>query len=286
MKGVILAGGFGSRLFPITKAVNKHLIPVFNKPMVFYPLSILIKFGITEIIIVVSEFDVSTFKKLLDDGKRWGINLIIVSDVKNRGPIQALKCAKKYIDEEPFWLIFGDTIIWGEELVRASENHQNSDSPVIFSYINSVVDEFGVVEINSKGEAISIIEKPINSLSKHIVPGCYLYNKNIFDVISQMENKNEVKNISSVNSWYLQQENISIISLPKKSNVFFDAGTIRGLTEASNWVKKFENSNKALVGSPEIEALNNHLLNRSQLLSLIEGYPQSAYKALLLDRIK
>ena len=244
LKGIILSGGNGTRLYPITKGVSKQLLPVYNKPMIFYPLSVLMLTGIKDILVITTPKDQINYKRLLGNGNEFGININYKIQKNASGLAEAFKLGKKFIGKDPVSLILGDNIFFGsgltEKLREAKRNCIKLNKATVFGYPVSDPNRYGVVEFDKKGEPIKIIEKPKTTKSKFAVTGLYFYPNNVVKKVLKIKpSKRGELEITSINSLYLKEKKISVIKL-ERGFAWYDMGTFDSLIDASNFVRTVE----------------------------------------------
>ncbi len=285
-KGIILAGGSGSRLLPLTFSVTKQLLPIHDKPMIYYPLSTLLELNIAEILIITTNQDKHQFEKLLGDGSSIGANISYETQDKPNGIAEGLIIAREFLDNEPCVFILGDNLFIG------SINSQNLKSKLsaregatIFTYKVKDPERYGVVSINNKNEPINIIEKPENPISNHAITGLYLYDKQAHNIAKNLEpsDRNELE-ITDVNKYYLKNKNLSIISLDADVT-WLDAGTISSLYEASNFVSAIEKRTGKKIACIEEIAFQQNRITIDGLIEARKKYGKSEYGAYLQNII-
>ena len=279
MRGVILAGGFGSRLFPTTKSMNKHLIPVYDKPMIYYPLTTLILAGAKDICIVSTLQGVEGIKNLLGDGKEFGIKLEYKTQELPRGITDgisiALSCFKDY---EPLLVILGDNIFYGPGLGRAISEAVDPSKTTIWTQEVSNPQEFGIITIDSKGRIISIEEKPSESDSNLAITGLYYLSIDLPELIANIppSARGEIEITSLLEKFH--NNNSLNVKLLGRGNYWTDAGTVENLSNASQFIKLIQTRQGNLIGSPHEAAYQTGLISKSELISLVEKMPDSDYK--------
>lgn len=278
MKGVILAGGKGSRLYPATAVISKPLLPVYDKPMIYYPLSTLIRAGIDEIMVISSPGAVDMYRNLLGDGGRFGIRLIYGVQQKERGIADALIIAEEFIKNDPVCLILGDNIFLGAEFERllAEEVSQHKSGARVFGYYVEDPAPFGVIEFDSERNVISIEEKPQHPKSNYIVPGIYFYDENAAEAAGRVEPspRGELE-ITSVNNAYLENGSLKV-SLIDREAAWFDAGTPENIRKAADFIADSQQKN-GLTGSPELSAFRTGRISAEQLRALGAAMDKTAY---------
>ena len=279
MRGVILAGGFGSRLFPTTKSMNKHLIPVYDKPMIYYPLTTLILAGAKDICIVSTLQGVEGIKNLLGDGKEFGIKLEYKTQESPRGITDgisiALSCFKDY---EPLLVILGDNIFYGPGLGRAISEAVDPSKTTIWTQEVSNPQEFGIITLDSKGGIISIEEKPSESVSNLAITGLYYLSIDLPELIANIpaSARGEIEVTSLLERFH--NNNILNVKLLGRGIYWTDAGTVENLSNASQFIKLIQTRQGNLIGSPHEASYQTGLISKSELISLVEKMPDSDYK--------
>ena len=278
MKGIILAGGRGTRLSPLTNVVSKQLLPVYNKPMVYYPLSLLILAGIKEILVISTPEDLPNFKHLLKSGEQWGIHFEYAEQNQPRGLADAFIVGRDFVDRQPACLILGDNIFFGHglpEKLRVGAAIQ--EGALVFAYPVHDPERYGVVDFDQNGRAISIEEKPKSPRSNFAVPGLYFYDGKVGEYAANLKPsaRGEVE-ITDLNRIYLEMGNLRVESFGR-GFAWLDAGTHDALLQASNFVQTIEQRQGLLVGSPEEAAYRNGFIGRDELKSLIEHAKNSSY---------
>ena len=281
MKGIILAGGSGTRLWPITKAISKQLMPIYDKPMIYYPLNTLMQAGIRDILIITTPEDKSSFQRLLGDGSQWGINLEYAVQPKPEGLAQAFIIGEEFIGNDKVALVLGDNIFHGERLDESLKECTNPDGGTVFAYKVSDPERYGVVEFDSQNQAVSIEEKPTQPKSDFAVVGLYFYDNDVIEIAKNVEpsNRGELE-ITSVNTEYLRRGKLKVQTLDN-GDVWLDTGTINSLTDAEDFVRVVQTRTGQIVGSPEKTAFQNGWINHEQLNILAEPLKKSGYGNLL-----
>ncbi len=280
MKGIILAGGAGSRLYPLTLVASKQLQPVYDKPMVYYPLTTLVENGIREICLISTPHDLPRFKQLLGDGSQWGITLEYREQAKPEGIAQAFLIAESFIGKDSVTLILGDNIFYGGDVFsKAFSEFQNG--AVIFGYHVNDPRRYGVVEFDSAGKAISIEEKPKVPKSSYAVPGLYIYDNQVVPLVkAQKPSARGELEITDLNVAYLKQGNMKVYGLAR-GFAWLDAGTSSSLHEASSYVLTIERRQGVKIGCPEEAAFRRGFISLEQLAELCGRIPQCEYREYL-----
>lgn len=290
MKGIILAGGSGTRLYPITKAISKQLVPIYDKPMIYYPLSVLMLCGIREILIISTPKDLPMFQSLLGDGKSLGLNLAYKEQKSPDGLAQSLILGEEFINGDDVCLILGDNIHYGHGLVELLKNAKTITSKeqraVIFAYYVSNAKRYGVVEFNKQKQAISIEEKPQNPKSNYAVTGLYFYPKNASSLAKTLKpSKRGELEITDLNEIYLKQNKLSV-ELMGRGYAWLDTGTHESLLEAGSFVQTIESRQGLKVACIEEIAYDLGYINKDELLDLAKPLQKSSYGQYLIKRAK
>lgn len=276
MKGIILAGGSGTRLYPITKAVSKQILPLYDKPMVYYPLSCLMLAEIREVLIISTPRDISCFKELFGDGSRLGMKFEYAVQEKPRGLADAFIIGKDFIADDDVALVLGDNIFYGQSftqtLRRAKETVEQKRSSVIFGYLVADPTAYGVVEFDGSGKVLGIEEKPANPKSNYAVPGLYFYTNDVVNIAADVKPsaRGEIE-ITSINNEYLNRGKLNV-ELLGRGMAWLDTGTYDGLLEASNFIATIQKRQGMYVSCIEEIAFRNGWLNKEQLLKTAKGY--------------
>ena len=272
MKGIILAGGSGTRLDPITKAVSKQILPLYDKPMIYYPLSVLMLAGIREVLIISTPRDISCFKELFGDGKWLGMHFEYVVQDKPRGLADAFIVGKEFIGNDDVALVLGDNIFYGQSFTRtlksAAEKVKTEKGAVIFGYYVSDPTAYGVVEFDKDGNALGIEEKPANPKSNYAVPGLYFYDNSVVDIAANVKPsaRGEIE-ITAVNNEYLSRKQLKV-ELLGRGTAWLDTGTYDGLLEASNFIATIQRRQGLYVACIEEISYRNGWLSKDQILNL------------------
>ena len=288
MKGIILAGGSGTRLYPITKGVSKQLLSVYDKPMVYYPLSVLMLAGIKDILIISTPHDLPNFEKLLGSGSDWGIKLTYANQPSPDGLAQAFIIGKEFIGEDDVCLVLGDNIFYGQKFSKilndAINNLKNAKKATVFGLHVNEPENFGVVEFDEFKKAISIEEKPSNPKSNYAIIGLYFYPNSVIDIAENIKpsERGELE-ISSVNQEYLQNDILQVEVLDRDF-MWFDSGTHDSLLEASNYIQEIEKKTGLKVACLEEIALKKGFINKQKLLNLVEPIKNTTYAKYLIKK--
>ena len=277
MKGIILAGGSGTRLWPITKAISKQLMPIYDKPMIYYPLTTLMQAGIRDILIITTPDDQAGFQRLLGDGSQWGITLEYAVQPSPDGLAQAFIIGEEFIGDDKVALVLGDNIFYGERLDESLQECTNPDGGTVFAYKVSDPERYGVVEFDEQNQAISIEEKPVQPKSHFAVVGLYFYDNDVVEIAKNVEpsDRGELE-ITAINAEYLRRGKLQVQTLDN-GDVWLDTGTIDSLTDASDFVRVIQKRTGRIIGSPEKIAFKNSWINRDQLNKLSEPLKKSGY---------
>ena len=276
MKGIILAGGSGTRLYPITKAVSKQILPLYDKPMIYYPLSVLMLSGIREILIISTPRDISCFKELFGDGSWLGLHFEYAVQDKPRGLADAFIVGKDFIKDDDVALVLGDNIFYGQSftqtLKNAAEKIKNQKGAVIFGYYVKDPTAYGVVEFDKDGNVLRIEEKPKEPKSNYAVPCLYFYDNSVVEIASSIKpsSRGEIE-ITSVNNEYLSRKNLKV-ELLGRGMAWLDTGTYDGLLEASNFIATIEKRQGMYVSCIEEISYRNGWISKEELLNLAKGY--------------
>ena len=290
MKGIVLAGGSGTRLYPVTKGVSKQLLPIYDKPMVYYPLSVLMLAGITDILIITTPEDQNSFKRLLGTGKELGISLSYVVQPSPDGLAQAFTLGEDFIGDDNVCLVLGDNIYYGHDLgkmlINAAKNTQLDNSATVFGYHVYDPERYGVVEFDKENNAISLEEKPLKPKSNYAVTGLYFYPNDVIEKAKEIQpsDRGELE-ITSVNQLYLNEGRLKV-ELMGRGFAWLDTGTHDSLLEASAFIETIEKRQGLKVSCLEEIAYEQGYITRDQLIKLAEPLKKNQYGQYLLRRAK
>ena len=283
-KGIILAGGSGSRLYPMTVSVSKQLLPVYDKPMIYYPLSTLMQAGIRQILIITTPEDAKVYEALLGNGQNWGLEIEYATQPKPEGLAQAFIIGEEFIGTSRVCLILGDNIFYGngiEETLRKAANREDGAS--IFAYYVNDPERYGVVVLNDQDEPIDLEEKPAIPKSNYAVTGIYMYDSNVINVAKSIEPsaRGELE-ITDVNKAYLERDTLEV-EFFSKGTAWLDTGTTHSLLDAANFIRVLEERQGLKIGCPEETAYRQKFIDKDQLRKLAEDLKSSGYGQYLLD---
>lgn len=282
MKGIILAGGSGTRLYPITKGISKQIMPIYDKPMIYYPLSTLLQAGIRDILIITTPGDQAQFQRLLGDGSELGINLQYAAQPSPDGLAQAFIIGEDFIGDDKVALILGDNIFYGEAFGASLKGCADPDGGTVFAYEVSDPERYGVVAFDDNKQAISIIEKPSNPQSNYAVVGLYFYDNDVVEIAKNIQpsDRGELE-ITTVNEVYLQRGKLKV-QVMDRGSAWLDTGTFESMNDASEYIRVIEKRTGIKIGCIEEASYQQGFINNQQLKTLAEPLKKSGYGEYLL----
>lgn len=286
MKGILLAGGTGTRLHPLTLSVSKQLMPIYDKPMVYYPLSTLMYAGIQEILIISTQKDLPLFQELLGDGKKYGCSFSYAIQDAPNGLAEAFIIGAEFIGSDKVALILGDNIFYGSGLAKLLQENSDPDGGIIYAYRVNDPERYGVVEFDEDGNAISIEEKPANPKSNYAVPGIYFYDNEVIEIVKGMKpSKRGELEITDVNKAYLEKGKLRV-SILDRGTAWLDTGTFQSLMQAAQFVEVIEERQGLKIGAIEAAAFEMGYIDATQFKALAEPLMKSGYGKNLLGILK
>ena len=285
MKGIILAGGSGTRLHPLTLAISKQLMPIYDKPMIYYPLSVLMGAGIKEILIISTPHDLPHFKRLLGDGSRLGCTFEYAEQPEPNGLAQAFVIGEKFIGSDSVALILGDNIFYGAGMHELLKENLNPDGGIVYAYHVSDPERYGVVEFDAHMNALSIEEKPDKPRSNYAVPGLYFYDNSVIEIAKKLEPSTRGEyEITDVNSEYLRRKKLKV-SMLSRGTAWLDTGTFPSLMQAGQFVQVIEERQALKIGCIEEIAYRNGFISKEQLMDIAKPLVKSGYGTYLMSII-
>jgi glucose-1-phosphate thymidylyltransferase len=285
MKGIILAGGKGTRLYPLTQSVSKQLMPIYDKPMIYYPLATLIEAGIHEILIITTPEDLTLFKNLLGDGSRVGCKFSYVLQPEANGIAQAFILGEKFIQNDPVALILGDNLFYGTNFIQQLKKYSSTDGGMIFASKVTDPERYGIVLFDENQKAVEIEEKPKNPKSSYAVPGIYFYDETVVDKAKQLKpSKRGELEITDLNQLYMNEQRLHVEVLDP-GIAWLDTGTVQSLMDASQFVQVIQSRQGILIGSIEAAAYKSGAIDKEQLSELATELEKTVYGTFLKSLI-
>ena len=289
MKGIILAGGSGTRLYPLTEVTSKQLMPIYDKPMIYYPLSVLMQAEIRDILVISTPKDLPRFKELLGNGEKFGVNLSYVEQPKPNGLAEAFILGKDFIGDDTCCMVLGDNIFYGpnlkKELLRAKDNASNG-SATVFGYHVHDPERFGIVEFDKKGNVKSVEEKPSEPKSNYAITGLYFYDKTVVEKAKKLTpSKRGELEITDLNRLFLMEDKLKVITL-NEGYGWFDTGTFKSLFDATNFVATIQEHQNITICCPEEIAYKNGWLTKEEVLRQAEVMKKNTYGRHLMEIVK
>lgn len=287
MKGIILAGGSGTRLYPITKGISKQLMPIYDKPMIYYPLSTLMSAGIREILIITTPHEQQQFINLLGDGSDWGVNLSYIVQPEPKGLAQAFTIGAEFIGNDKVTMILGDNIFYGsdfdDKLVESVNDVEQNGGGIIFGQQVADPERYGIVEFDKQGKVISIEEKPVKPKSNYAIPGLYIFDNSCIEYarMAHPSARGEIE-ITEIHNSYLSADKLKV-ALLDRGTAWLDTGTFESMNQASQFVEVVEHRQGIKIGCPEEIAYQQNFINADQLQKLAQPLQKSGYGAYLLS---